>query len=211
MKKLFALTLVLLMALSLLACTSSNPAQTSDATAASEQASASTEESASTAATEEKDAPVIAFVPKIIGQTWWDYVGTGVEEWADENGFEVKYQGPTDVDPAAQVQIMTDLVAQDIDILCFSPLDADSCENICKEAREKGIIVVATEASGMTNIDYDVEAFSEEGLGGFLMDQLAVQMDEEGEYITMVGTMTMESHNNWADAAVARQEARIRT
>jgi hypothetical protein len=38
------------------------------------------------------------------------------------------------------------------------------------------------------------------------MDQLAAQMNEEGQYITMVGSMTMESQNNWADAAVARQE-----
>jgi simple sugar transport system substrate-binding protein len=100
---------------------------------------------------------------------------------------------------------MTDLVAQDIDILLFSPNDPDACENICKEAREKGIIVIATEASGMKNVDYDVEAFDEAGLGGFMMDQLAAQMGEEGEYVTMVGSMTMESHNNWADAAVARQ------
>jgi simple sugar transport system substrate-binding protein len=101
---------------------------------------------------------------------------------------------------------MTDLVAQDIDILCFSPNDPAACENICKEAREKGIIVIATEASGMVNVDYDVEAFDEAGLGGFMMDQLAAQMGEEGEYITMVGSMTSESHNNWADAAVARQQ-----
>ena len=71
---------------------------------------------------------------------------------------------------------------------------------------EKGIVVIATEASGMENVTYDVEAFDETGLGGFLMDQLAEQMGEEGEYITLVGSMTMESQNNWADAAVARAE-----
>ena len=87
-------------------------------------------------------------------------------EWAEENGIEVKYQGPTEVDVAAQVQILTDIIAQDIDILCFSPNDPDACENIVKQARDKGIIVIATEASGMENIDYDVEAFSEEGRTG---------------------------------------------
>ena len=76
-----------------------------------------------------------------------------------------------------------------------------------KQAREKGIIVIATEASGMENVDFDIEAFDEAGLGAFLMDELAAQMGEEGEYITMVGSMTMESQNNWADAAVARAEA----
>ena len=58
----------------------------------------------------------------------------------------------------------------------------------------------------MKNVDYDVEAFDEKGFGAFMMDKLAAQMGEEGEYITMVGSMTQESHNNWADAAVARQQ-----
>jgi len=207
MKKLIVLALVVIMALSLAACgTPQQPAEESSAPAESSAAPAESEESAP-AESADGDAPVIAFVPKVIGQAWWDYVRDGgVKEWADENGIEVKYQGPTEVDAAAQVQIMTDLVAQDIDILLFSPNDPDACENICKEAREKGIIVIATEASGMTNVDYDVEAFDEKGLGGFMMDQLASQMGEEGKYVTMVGSMTMESHNNWADAGVARQE-----
>ena len=116
------------------------------------------------------DVPTIAFVPKVMGQAWWDYVEKNVKEWGTENGIEVIYKGPTEVDAAAQVQIMTDLVNQGVDILCFSPNDPAACEAICKEAREKGIIVIATEASGMENVDYDVEAFDETGLGGFLMD-----------------------------------------
>lgn len=151
--------------------------------------------------------PTIAYVPKVIGQPWWDHVQQGVEAWAADNGIDVIYQGASSTDAAEQVQIMTDLVNQGIDILCFSPNDPDACEEICKQAREKGVIVIATEASGMTNVDFDIEAFDEAGLGAFLMDELAAQMGEEGEYITMVGSMTMESQNNWADAAIARQEA----
>ena len=156
---------------------------------------------------EEKDTPTIAFVPKVIGQPRWDHVQASVEEWSKDNGIDVIYQGPSDVDATAQVKIMTDLINQEgIDVLLFSPNDPNACEAICKEARDKGIIVIATEASGMENVDYDVEAFDEAGLGAFLMDQLAAQMGEEGQYITMVGSMTIESQNNWADAAVARQE-----
>ena len=151
--------------------------------------------------------PTIAYVPKVIGQPWWDHVQQGVEAWAADKGIDVIYKGGTTTDSAEQVQIMTDLVNQGIDILCFSPNDPDACEQICKQARDKGVIVIATEASGMENVDFDIEAFDEAGLGAFLMDELAAQMGEEGEYITMVGSMTMESQNNWADAAVARAEA----
>lgn len=194
MKKIIALLLALIMVFALVACgTTTTETPATETPAASESSDGK---------------PVIAYVPKVIGQAWWDYVQSGVEAWAAETGYDVIYKGPAEVDAAAQVQIMTDLVNQGVDILCFSPNDPAACEAICKEAMEKGIIVISTEASTMTNVDYDVEAFNDAGLGGFLMDELAKMMGEEGEYITMVGSMTMESHNNWADAGVARaQEA----
>lgn len=210
MKKLIIVVIVCVMVLSLAACASDTTTASESASSAAPESSAAEESSAAaeSSAAEATDTPTIAFVPKVIGQAWWDYVrDSGVTAWAEENGIEVKYQGPTTADAAEQVKIMTDIVSQGVDILCFSPNDPNACEEICKQAREQGTIVIATEASGMENIDYDVEAGSEEGLGAFLMDQLAAQMGGEGEYITMVGSMTSESHNNWADAAVAQQEA----
>ena len=215
-KKLLVTLLSAAMALTMGACGSSGKTADSSAKASSDtkEASESTSVSATSAVeaaaevkkAETGDTPTIAFVPKVMGQAWWDYVQKGVEEWSKDTGYDVIYKGPTEIDAAAQVQIMTDLVNQGVDILFFSPNDPDACEAICKQARDKGIIVISTEASGMENIDYDVEAFDEAGMGGFLMDQLASSMGEKGQYITMVGSMTMESQNNWADAAVARQE-----
>ncbi|MBQ2911702.1 MAG: aminotransferase class V-fold PLP-dependent enzyme [Clostridia bacterium] len=72
-----------------------------------------------TAAFAEKT-PTIAYVPKVIGQPWWDHVQQGVEQWAADNGIDVIYKGGTTVDAAEQVGIMTDLVNQGIDILCFT-------------------------------------------------------------------------------------------
>ena len=180
MKKIIALLLVLVMVIGLVACGG-----------------------------KKDDKLTIAFVPKVEGQAWWDYVGEGVKAWAAEHPeIEVIYKGPAEVDAAAQVQIMTDMVNQGVDVLCFSANDPNACEEICKQARDKGIIVISTESASMTNIDYDVEAFNDAGLGAFLMDELAKMMGEEGEYITMVGSMTMESHNNWADAGVAQAESK---
>ena len=195
MKKIIALLLVLVMVLGLVACGAKEAPKTEEK-----------KEETSAPATEEKKVPTIAFVPKVIGQAWWDYVKAGVEAWSKDNGIDVIYKGPAEVDAAAQVQIMTDIVNQGVDVLCFSPIDPAACEAICKQAKDKGIIVISTEAATMENVHFDVEAFNDAGLGGFLMDELAKMMGEEGEYITMVGSMTMESHNNWADAADARAE-----
>ena len=158
------------------------------------------------AALAEKGAPVIAFVPKLTNQPWWERAIDGVEQWAKDFQMDVIIKGPTEADPAAQVQIITDLVNQGVDILCVAPLDMESCENILKQARDKGIIVITHEAAGIVNADYDLEAFSEKGLGGTMMDNLAKMMGEEGEYITMAGFVTMASHMNWINAGVARQK-----
>ncbi len=158
------------------------------------------------AALAEKGTPVIAFVPKLTNQPWWERAIDGVEQWAKDFQMDVIIKGPTEADPAAQVQIITDLVNQGVDILCVAPLDMESCENILKQARDKGIIVITHEAAGIVNADYDLEAFSEKGLGGTMMDNLAKMMGEEGEYITMAGFVTMASHMNWINAGVARQK-----
>ena len=228
-KKLVSVFMVAVLALGLAACGgSAAPAASSEAAAEeskeeaapaeSKEEAAPAEESKEEAAPAEEskeeaapaettsETPRIAFVGKVEGQPWWDHVQASVMEWKEETGVDVVYQAPAEVDAAAQVQIITDLVNQgEIDALLFSPNDPDACEAICKEARDKGIIVIATEASGMTNVDYDIEAFDESGLGAFLMDELAAQMGGEGEYVTMVGSLTMESQNNWADAAIAHQ------
>jgi len=38
------------------------------------------------------------------------------------------------------------------------------------------------------------------------MDELAKRMGEEGEYAVFVGSLTSKTHNEWADAAIARQK-----
>ena len=59
----------------------------------------------SMAALAEAKTPVIAYVPKVEGQAWWEHVRGGVMEWADENGIEVIYKGPTEVDAAARLRV----------------------------------------------------------------------------------------------------------
>ena len=58
----------------------------------------------------------------------------------------------------------------------------------------------------LKNVDYDIEAFSNEGYGAFIMQNLAEAMGEEGVYTTMVASLTNGSHNEWADAAVEYQK-----
>lgn len=148
----------------------------------------------------------IAVVPKAENSAWFARMKEGVDQFAAETGMEVFQKGPSDFDAAAQVQVIQDLIAQDLDAICVVPIDTGAVEPVLKEAMDKGILVICHEAPSIENMDYDLEAFSNDAFGAFIMDNLAEAMGEEGVYTTSVGFLTSETHNIWADSAVARAE-----
>ena len=149
----------------------------------------------------------IVVVPKDSSNPWFVRMDTGVKEYATAHPELNVYQKGTDqIDATLQAQLVEDLIAQGVDAICVVPVDIQSIDPVLKKAKDAGIVVIAHEGSALTNVDYDIEAFSNAGYGQFIMDNLAMAMGEEGVYTTMVADLTNGSHNEWADAAVAYQK-----
>lgn len=206
-KKLLAMLLTTAMAVSMV--TGCGGSSSSTTTAAAAPAADTQAEGAATdtgAAQEGKDYK-IAVVVKGNTNGWFIRMNQGIEKWSAETGINAWMTGPTDTDSAQQIQIIQDVINQDIDALCVVPVDPAACEPVLQEARDKGIVVICHEGSNVENCDYDIEAFNNAGYGAFIMDNLAELMGKEGTYTTMVGFLTTASHNEWADGAVAQQEA----
>ena len=147
----------------------------------------------------------IVVVPKDASNPWFVRMETGVNEYAAAHTEDTIYQkGTPEIDATLQYQLVMDLIAQDVDAICIVPVDLESIEPALKEARDNGIVVIAHEGAGLTNVDYDIEAFNNELYGAFIMDNLAAAMGEEGLYTTMVADLTNGSHNEWADGGVKR-------
>lgn len=149
----------------------------------------------------------IVVVPKDSSNPWFVRMDTGVKEYATAHPELNVYQKGTDqIDATLQAQLVEDLIAQGVDAICVVPVDIQSIDPVLKKAKDAGIVVIAHEGSALTNVDYDIEAFSNAGYGQFIMDNLAEAMGGEGVYTTMVADLTNGSHNEWADAAVAYQK-----
>ena len=149
----------------------------------------------------------IVVVPKDSSNPWFVRMDTGVKEYAAAHPELNVYQKGTDqIDATLQAQLVEDLIAQGVDAICVVPVDIQSIDPVLKTAKDAGIVVIAHEGSALTNVDYDIEAFSNAGYGQFIMDNLAEAMGGEGVYTTMVADLTNGSHNEWADAAVAYQK-----
>jgi simple sugar transport system substrate-binding protein len=149
----------------------------------------------------------IALVPKDATNAWFVRMEAGVKQFAKDTGINVFQKGPPKTDAAMQAQVIEDLIAQGVDAICVVPVDPAALEPVLGLALSKGIAVIDHEGASQQNCLYDIEAFSNEGLGQTLMKELAKMMGEKGVYTTMVGNVTNASHNEWADAGVAYAKA----
>lgn len=215
MKKLFAVLLaVVFSAFVFAACSSSGETpSTESSTEASTEAStdssteASTDSSGGGGSGENNGDWTIALVPKDATNPWFVRMEQGVKAFQDENpNLTVFQRGPAETDAAQQIQVVEDLIAQGVDALCVVPHDPGAMETVLKKAMDQGIVVITHEASSQENCNWDLEAFDYDSYGAYIMDSLAKAMGEEGEYVCMVGSLTNDSHNQEADAAIARQK-----
>ncbi|MFV0503385.1 MAG: autoinducer 2 ABC transporter substrate-binding protein [Lachnospirales bacterium] len=153
-----------------------------------------------------KDNYTIAVVPKMTSIAWFQRMEVGVKEYAEKNSIDAFYTGPSEGDGALQAQVIEDLISQDVDAICVVPFSTEALEPVLKKARDAGIVIIAHEAAGMTNIDYDIEAFDNEEYGRHFMEKLGEVTGGEGEYVLQVGALTSASHNQWVDASKELQE-----
>jgi len=202
MKKILAMLLALMMVLSLAACGAKAPAEEP---APAPEADAPEAEAP---AEEAGESYTIATVVKLTGVAWFDRMEVGVNRFAaDHPEHDVFQTGAATADPAEQVRVIEDLIAQGVDAITVVPNSTESLEAVLGKAMEQGIKVVAHEASTIQNADCDVEAFVNAEYGDHFMGAIGELMGGKGQYTTFVGALTATSTNEWVDASVARQEA----
>lgn len=148
----------------------------------------------------------IATVVKVDGIAWFDRMRDGVKQFGEDTGHDVWQVGPSQADAAAQVQLIENLIAQGVDAICVVPFSVEAVEPVLQKARDRGIVVIAHEASNLKNADYVLEAFDNKAYGAKLMEVLGKSMGGKGKYLATVGSLTSQSQNEWIDGAIAYQK-----
>ena len=156
-----------------------------------------------TARAGDNDVPVVV---KIGGIPWFTAMGKGIKEAGKETGLNATMLGPTTADPAQQVRMVEDLVARKVKLIAVVPNDAKALEPVFKRAQEAGIPVITHESPDQQGNTWDIEMIDNKEFGDLYMKELAKHMGEEGEYMVVVGGLTVPLHNAWADAAIAYQK-----
>ena len=148
----------------------------------------------------------VAVVVKIGGIPWFTAMEKGIKEAGKETGLNASMLGPTTADPAQQVRMVEDLIARKVKVIAVVPNDAKALEPVFKRAQEAGIPVITHESPDQQGNTWDIEMIDNKQFGELYMQNLAKYMGEEGEYMVVVGGLTVPLHNAWADAAIAYQK-----
>ncbi|NEM90740.1 substrate-binding domain-containing protein [Galbitalea soli] len=143
---------------------------------------------------------------KISGIAWFDRMKAGVADFAKKTGINASQIGPTTASPELEANLLRSAITQNPTVLAVIPIDPASVETALAQARSKGITVVTHEAPTITNADADIEAFDNASYGEQIMSSLAKCMNGSGDYAQFVGSLTSETHMDWANAGLAMQE-----
>lgn len=144
----------------------------------------------------------VAVVVKIAGIPWFNRLEEGVIKAGKELGVNSYMLGPSEADPALQVNIVEDLIAKGVDVICVVPNDASAMVPVFERAQKKGIIILTHESPSQKGADWDIETIDNKKFGEVNLEGLAELMGGEGEFAVFVGSLTVPLHNYWADVGL---------
>ena len=140
----------------------------------------------------------IGVVYKQSGNAYFQAGVTGFEKAAEELGFEFMHDGPDDGSSDGQIRIIENYIAQGVDALCISANDPAALVDVCNEAREAGIKVLSWDAKvDAEGRDLDVEPASAKVIGVTMLDSIVNSIGGEGQIAILSAMATAPNQNLW--------------
>lgn len=149
----------------------------------------------------------IAVVPKVENIPYFNAAEEGALEAAEDLGIRVIYTGPKFADAEQQITIIEELVEDRVDAIAVSVNDPDKLAPVLLEAKRKGIKIITWDADTVPEArDFFINMVDPETLGRHLMDILAWNTDEKGQFAVMTGSLSASNLNEWLDWIKVHQQ-----
>ena len=148
---------------------------------------------ASHAADREK---VFALVPKLVGVPFYSDVESGCKAEAAKLHVQCLFTGPTQVDEAAQVQIMRDLITKGVDGIAVAPNNPSSVARVIIAAQKKGIPVVTFDSDAPKSKRTSFIGTNNEEGGADGGEAFAKALPDGGTYAVITGGLAADNLND---------------
>jgi len=141
---------------------------------------------------------VIAMMPKAKGDPYFISCKTGAEEAAKELGAELLWDGPTDLDPAKQNEVVEAWITRGVDAIAVSVENKVGISTVLRKAKEKGIKVITWDADAEKDSrDFLINQATPQGIGETLADEAARIMGGKGDFAIITASLSAANQNEW--------------
>jgi len=145
-----------------------------------------------------KRKPVIAMMPKAKGDPYFISCKQGADEAAKELGVELLWDGPTDLDPAKQNEVVEAWITRGVDAIAVSVENKAGISTVLRKAREKGIEVITWDADAEKDArDFLINQATPEGIGYTLTDEAARILNGKGDFAIITASLSAANQNEW--------------
>lgn len=156
------------------------------------------------------DEIVIAMLPKLTTIAYFEACHVGAEQAVEDlnkEGIKVKliYDGPTENSGSEQTKFVETWIRQKVDAICVAPNQPKTMKRFVQKAHDAGITFLTWDSDAEeSGRDLMITQVDETVLAHMLMDDLAAQMGEEGEWAIAIASLDAHNLNTWRKIAEAR-------
>lgn len=149
--------------------------------------------------------PVIALMPKAKGDPYFISCRIGAEAAAKELGVELLWDGPSDLDPAKQNEVVEAWITRGVDAIAVSVENQAGISTVLRKARQKGIKVLTWDADAEKDArDFFINQATPQGIGNTLTDEAARILNGKGEFAIITASLSAANQNEWMKRIRAR-------
>jgi rhamnose transport system permease protein len=141
---------------------------------------------------------VVALMPKAKGDPYFVSCKAGADEAAKELGVELLWDGPTDLDPAKQNEVVEAWITRGVDTIAVSVENKVGISTVLRKAKEKGIKVVTWDADAEKDArDFFINQATPQGIGHTLTDEAARITGGRGDFAIITASLSAANQNEW--------------
>ncbi|MBO0801384.1 MAG: substrate-binding domain-containing protein [Blastocatellia bacterium] len=147
----------------------------------------------------------VAMMPKAKGDPYFISCRQGAEEAARELGVDLLWDGPTELDPAKQNEVVEAWITRGVDVIAVSVENQAAISTVLRKARQHGIRVITWDADAEKDArDFLINQATPQGIGYTLTDEAARILGGKGEFAIITASLSAANQNEWIKHIKAR-------
>ena len=151
---------------------------------------------------------VVGMMPKAKGDPYFVSCRKGAEEAAAALNVDLIWDGPTELDPARQNEVVEAWITRQVDVVAVSVENQAAISTVLRKARERGIKVLTWDADAEPDArDFLINQATPEGIGRTLADEAARLLGGRGELAIVTASLSAANQNEWIRHIRARIES----